>query len=433
MRILKSKSPTRAQTVLEYMLILAVVGGIVLSSIVFLTPKINRSSEGYYNSVSRVMMGEVPAPINGGWCPVEAPNTQVGAADNYTIYRTCECPAPAFGGAYCDPTASFDGNNVSCQGARCTPTGSCVPQCANKQCGPNGCGGSCGFCSFLQYCSSSTGLCTCPNLTCDTSKNLVPNSTCSDCICPQYAPWDPVQNKCVYPSGPVVCPLGTGLIYNTHWNPNDPSSLPCICPIYSYWNAQQNRCVYPSFPWYCPNNLIPNPYFDPNATAGTPNSFACICPQYTHYDPPTNSCVSNGPIVCNPALNWAPDPTGTQCWCYAGFYFDCSLNVCVHLNGAPPPVCTSACSGSNCGCSNGCSCGTCGASSTCSGASGGAGQCLLLCPTQSLYTAQCGSVTLPGANSGSTSTGQCPSGCTGTISAVCNNGAFSITTDTCHP
>ncbi len=420
MRLFKFKNPT-GQTVLEYMLILAVVGVIVLSSFAFLVPRVNKSSEGYYNSVSRVMMGEDPQPINGGWCPVAASNMQAGAADNATIYRTCECPAPAFGGAYCDPTDSFNGNNVSCLGASCTPTGTCVPQCAGKQCGPDGCGGNCGFCSSVQSCTA-TGQCLCPSFACSSPINSVPNATCTSCICPQYSTYNAgPPASCDYPST-LVCPPGTGLIPNA-------TNTDCICPQYSYWNFQTHRCVYPSFPWNCPNNLIPNPYFDPNAAAGTPNSFACICPLGSTYNSVDNSC-HYAPIVCDPSKNWAPDPTGTQCWCYSGFYYDCTSDSCVF---GTPPDCPAACSGNNCGCApNGCSCGTCGANSTCSSSSS-PGQCSLICTTQSVNTSQCGSATMPGANNGNNSTGQCPFGCTGTITAVCNNGTFSITTDTCHP
>ena len=45
-----------------------------------------------------------------------------------------------------------------------TDTGSpsdlnCVPQCSGKDCGDDGCGGSCGFCSLGQTCNPITGLC----------------------------------------------------------------------------------------------------------------------------------------------------------------------------------------------------------------------------------------------------------------------------------
>lgn len=90
----------RAQSSMEYLLILTMVGVIVLASLRFLLPKVNTSSEGYFNSVTRVVLGEKPQPINGGWCEVQCP-PQGGSGGPSVMYKTCECPAPAFGGAYC--------------------------------------------------------------------------------------------------------------------------------------------------------------------------------------------------------------------------------------------------------------------------------------------------------------------------------------------
>ena len=43
----------------------------------------------------------------------------------------------------------------SCDTKGMCVTGGCQPQCAGKQCGPNGCGGQCGTCSTGKYCNSS--------------------------------------------------------------------------------------------------------------------------------------------------------------------------------------------------------------------------------------------------------------------------------------
>ena len=40
----------------------------------------------------------------------------------------------------------------------CGSCGGCIPFCADKECGPDGCGGSCGSCGFAQACSPE-GLC----------------------------------------------------------------------------------------------------------------------------------------------------------------------------------------------------------------------------------------------------------------------------------
>ncbi len=78
------------QTALEYMILFAIVAVVVFAGFKTLLPQVQNSSEGYYNSVANVIMGENPNPINGGWCP-PSPSGQ----------RACLCPAPAFGGAPC--------------------------------------------------------------------------------------------------------------------------------------------------------------------------------------------------------------------------------------------------------------------------------------------------------------------------------------------
>ena len=90
------------QTALEYLLLFAIVAAAVLFSFKNFLPQVRNSSEGYYNSVTRVIMGENPRPIDGGWCPWEPCVPSVnGVAGTTTSYRTCQCPTPAFGGADC--------------------------------------------------------------------------------------------------------------------------------------------------------------------------------------------------------------------------------------------------------------------------------------------------------------------------------------------
>lgn len=84
------------QTALEYLLLFGIVAAAVLAAFRYLLPQVRDSSEGYYNNVTRVIMGEKPDPINGGWCDYSACPPGVSQK-----YRTCQCPAPAFGGADC--------------------------------------------------------------------------------------------------------------------------------------------------------------------------------------------------------------------------------------------------------------------------------------------------------------------------------------------
>ncbi len=133
----------QAQTAMEYLLILAVIGVIVLASLRLLVPKVHDSSEDYYNSVTRVILGESPAPVNGGWCEVKCPTTP--GQGNPTMHRTCECPSPAFGGAYCSGS-----DVVKCTGETvptgCVSDGSCSalkPSCDQVTFGEDNCKRAC--------------------------------------------------------------------------------------------------------------------------------------------------------------------------------------------------------------------------------------------------------------------------------------------------
>lgn len=87
---------------IEYLLIFTVVAIIALAAFGGngLLANIYRSqspdaglqpnSEGFFSKVTRVIQGEAPRPIHGGWCR-DASGTPL----------TCECPAPAFGGNDC--------------------------------------------------------------------------------------------------------------------------------------------------------------------------------------------------------------------------------------------------------------------------------------------------------------------------------------------
>ncbi len=90
---------SRGQTALEYLLLLAVVAAVVFAGFKTFVPQTRQATEGYYNQVSRVLQGETPQPVNGGWCPAYCPDPK--ACGPAAISKVCGCPAPAFGGAYC--------------------------------------------------------------------------------------------------------------------------------------------------------------------------------------------------------------------------------------------------------------------------------------------------------------------------------------------
>ena len=95
-----------AQTSLEYLLLLAVVAVVVIASFGpnSLIQKIHDSSQDYYNTVTNVIMGANPQPIDGNWCPVTCPSGGGPAV----MYRSCECPVPAFGGNFCKGSAAVN-------------------------------------------------------------------------------------------------------------------------------------------------------------------------------------------------------------------------------------------------------------------------------------------------------------------------------------
>jgi len=172
---------TRGQTALEYLLLLAVVAVIVIASFSpgSLIQQVHDAAQGYYNTVTSVIMGANPNPINGGWCPVTCPS---GAGPS-VIYGACECPVPAFGGSFCPS------GNVSCSAGKTCKGGQQVNCQGVSSCGP---------CPTGQVCNSS-GVCGCANgLTCSTIKYSSPDPSCTQCWC--WTGYTMSNGRCV-PSG----------------------------------------------------------------------------------------------------------------------------------------------------------------------------------------------------------------------------------------
>ena len=93
MKILRTSA---GQSGLEYLLLFGIVAFVVFTSFApgGLLNQVHDTSSGYFDKTTSVLMGDNPQPINGGWCP------WAGCADGVQ-FRTCECPAPAFGGTQC--------------------------------------------------------------------------------------------------------------------------------------------------------------------------------------------------------------------------------------------------------------------------------------------------------------------------------------------
>lgn len=105
----------------------------------------------------------------------------------------CQPPANGCGGNQCCH-GSLACGDTCCQGAanQCNPQNACcVPNCAGRQCGDDGCGNgeTCGTCATGQTCDAETGTCkggacsaqNCPNGCCDTAGTCHPGNTNSAC------------------------------------------------------------------------------------------------------------------------------------------------------------------------------------------------------------------------------------------------------------
>lgn len=103
------------------------------------------------------------APVYCGWLDSEgfydcreAPSADPTGASPMECGASC---TPVCGGKQCGADGC-GGSCGTCQaGASCSAAGQCVtacaPSCAGKQCGPDGCGGQCGQCTSVQTCGAS--------------------------------------------------------------------------------------------------------------------------------------------------------------------------------------------------------------------------------------------------------------------------------------
>ena len=278
----------RAQTAIEYLLILAVIAAIALGSFKLLLPKVQQSSEGYYNKVTDVILGnKTPQPIPGGWCPVACP--PVGGNDqwcgNATRYRTCECPAPAFGGAYCPETGEaghLETANMVCQGDQCQCKGivrtcddNCVPAkdgqgneicsaltpgCGTTTFGTNSCNQTCFKVGSPPPCGPGPGPGPGPSCTSDGNcgdGDACTTDTCVNNVCRHAVISCDDNDQCTTDS----CAPATGCVHT----PKDCGSLSC--------NRGYCVCISPT---QCNDS---NPCTDDSCQVGQCINTPKICPQ----------------------------------------------------------------------------------------------------------------------------------------------------------
>jgi len=346
MRMPFAQSALRGQTSLEYLLLLTVVAVIVMASFRTgsLVDQVQKAAGGYYNTVSSVIMDsdgyrivsgvqvdkDTPAPINGGWCPITCP--PAGSYGFNIMYRSCECPAPAFGGLSCsDP---MNPNRSSC--------GSASVQSCNAATGQVTCNGvnSCGTCPVGQICVQ--GGCICPNsLSCPSIiTGSIPDASCSQCICPEYTylsgngcqtcpPYYSYNGtKCV----PLTC--GVNQVINA-------TGTGCWCDAGSYVSVSTGQCTFCPIGKYWNTNDVPpqcdscqaGEIFGPPSPYTTANCVAPACTPTCH----TPSCGANMIFDFNPT-----DPGYYTCQCDEGpltnFEYDPTTKGCIKTGNCPVTV-----------------------------------------------------------------------------------------------
>jgi len=308
-------SPSRGQTSLEYLLLLAVVAVIVIASFGpgSLVSQVHDASEGYYNTVTSVIMGKNPQPINGGWCPVTCP--PAGTLGPTVMYASCECPAPAFGGKYCTGTGSTSCAGVTACGS--CPTGQACGAVTPTADNPSGCG-----CSNGLICGQGNG-----------PLGSIPSPDCSGCICILGTTFDQnnnsCDNNCPNPcttwNGTECIPVtATACGANRFCDPNRPSSCECACDQYSYWNG--SSCVYCTATSSGQCTALPNVTVPPGQC---PPSSAASCQPLP--GPGGGGCPNN--MYCDTKLN------ACQCDCDANFCTVWQGNACVPCGGSGQPAC----------------------------------------------------------------------------------------------
>jgi len=149
--------------------------------------------------------------MDGDWAPLEGSadttqNTATGLATHFSFGapgepETCQ---PDCAGRECGPDGCGDTCPPGCgAGETCnesTGTCECAPDCTDKQCGDDGCGGDCGTCGAGQLCSPA-GAC----VDCLTEADCLFLQLCTDGLCQDaYSAQAPFCDPC-YPSGPTVC------------------------------------------------------------------------------------------------------------------------------------------------------------------------------------------------------------------------------------
>lgn len=160
----------------------------------------------------------------------------------------------------------------------------CSPNCNNKTCGDDGCGGSCGICTSLRTCVNGTCVCPVPNVVingvCQSCpSNAFPNSDYTGCIsCTGNQVLNSTRNGCTSCTGFLSVP-------------NYDNSRCIQCSTGQVANATNTEC----------RNCVPDSDCGINCGGCTfplrCDGWKCICQQDNVYET-TNIILDNGVCRC---------------------------------------------------------------------------------------------------------------------------------------
>lgn len=186
----------------------------------------------------------------------------------------CQCAPDCSGGKNCGSNGCSGScgscaPGSTCNGGHC----SCTPNCAGKQCGDNGCGGSCGSCSGGTTCSAGqcqlAGGCN-PATTCPTQTPKSSNA--------QYCLSMNDYNQCVY------CPQNCGAPkygYQCSSGGGPPGVSGCVNTGGGAWCCPTASCMRAT-PWdtTCANMNLPPVSYTCHLSASVPAGCVSHAPGY---------------------------------------------------------------------------------------------------------------------------------------------------------
>jgi len=228
------------------------------------------------------------------------------------VNQSLICSATCSG--YC-PSGWHCSEDLSGQGV-CWPDSSCVPDCTERECGPNGCGGSCGacpmklVCSWQSKCASASDGCV--------ENAFVPG--CAGCAC----------EACVCLKQPACCKIGWTLECVAlcgscqQWCPEcNPSCMGMVCGD-DGCNGSCGTCLDGAYCWLgtCVKGAPPDLGLNCDKVGGcisgvcvTSDGKSICSMTCDEWCPPGWQCIDSDSLkhVCTPEATCVPDCNGRTC------------------------------------------------------------------------------------------------------------------------